>query len=146
MKRKNPQMGSKQIQRLMKSGSKSRHGDKEVHLSSIEGEGSFKGKCGNCGKVCGFKSKECKKCKGNLHGGRTDGDRGGNTKTGGSNKTCNFCGLKGHKEEGCFKKFPDKAPSWYKEKAANTKLALSNVEVSLMSLDPKKMQVDLKMF
>ena len=112
-----------EIQRLMKSGSKSCHGDKEVHPSSVEGEGLFKGKCGNCSKVCGFKSKECKKCKGNLHGDRTDGDSEGNMKIGGSNKTCNFCGLKGHKEEGCFKKFPEKAPSWYKEKVAKIESA-----------------------
>ena len=55
-------------------------GDKEVHLSSIEGEGSFKRKSSNCSKMCGFKSKECKKCEGNLHGGRTDSDSGGNAK------------------------------------------------------------------
>ena len=115
-----------------------------MHLSSVEGEGLFKGKCGNCSKVCRFISKECKKRKGNLHGGCTDGDSGGNTKTGGSNKMCNFCGLKGHKEEGCFKKFPEKAPSWYKEKNTKTKSASSNVEVSLTSLNPIKIQIDLK--
>ncbi len=129
-----------EIQRLTKSGGKSRHGDNEVHLSSVDDEGSLKGKCGNCGKVCEYKSKECKKRKGNLHGGRTNNNNGGNS----SNKTCNFCGLKGHKEEGCFKKFPDKAPSWYKENAAKTESASSNVEVSLTSLDPTKIQVDLK--
>jgi hypothetical protein len=39
----------------------------------------------------------------NVKGGRTNGNNEGNT---GSNKMCNFCGLKGHKETGCFKKFP----------------------------------------
>ena len=47
-----------------------------MYLSSVEGEGSFKGKCSNCGKVCGFKSKGCKKCKENLHSGCTEGDNG----------------------------------------------------------------------
>ncbi len=32
------------------------------------------------------------------------------------NKKCNFCGLKGHKEAECYKKHPEKAPVWYKEK------------------------------
>ena len=57
---------------------------------------------------------------------------------------CNFCGLKVHKDEGCFKKFPEKAPYWYKEKTAKTESALSNVEVSLTALDPTKIQIDLK--
>ena len=67
----------------------------------------FKGKCRNCGKVCGYKAADCKKCKGELHGGRENSNEGGNT---GSNKKCNFCGLKGHKEAECYKKFPKKAP------------------------------------
>ena len=50
-----------EIQRLTRSGNRGRTGDKEVHLSSVDGEGTFKGKCRNCGKVCGFKAKECKK-------------------------------------------------------------------------------------
>jgi hypothetical protein len=37
-----------------------------------------------------------------LHGGCNNGNSEGNTNNGGLNKTCNFCGLKGHKEAGCF--------------------------------------------
>ena len=72
------------------------------------------------------------------HGGHTNGDSEGNTS---SNKTCNFCGLKGHKEAGCFKKFPKKALAWYKEKNAETKTASSSVEVSLASVDPEKLGI-----
>ena len=49
-----------EIQRLTKSGSRGHANEKEVHLSSVEGDGTFKGICRNCGKVCGFKAKECK--------------------------------------------------------------------------------------
>ena len=79
----------------------------------------------------GFKSKECKKCKGELHGGCNNGDGEGNTNNGGSGKTYNFCGMKGHKESGCFKKFPKKAPAWYKDKTVKAESAASSVEVSL---------------
>ena len=74
------------------------------------------------------------------HGGHTNGDSEGNTS---SNKTCNFCGLKGHKEAGCFKKFPEKAPAWYKEKNAKAETASSSVEVSLASVDPEKLGIDV---
>ena len=90
--------------------------------------------------MCGFKAKECKKCKGELHGGHTNGDSEGNTS---SNKMCNFCGLKGHKEAGFFKKFPKEAPAWYKEKNAKAKTASSSVEVSLASVDPEKLGIDI---
>ena len=84
----------------------------------------FIGKCGHCGKVCGFKLKECKKCIGNLHSGCVDSEGGNKTKSGGFNKTYNFCGLKRHKEAGCFKNFPEKSQSWYKEKIVKTKPSL----------------------
>jgi hypothetical protein len=54
--------------------------------------------------------------------------KGGSIENGGSNKTCNFCGVKGHKEAQCFKNFPERAPTlWWKEKNAKTKLASLNV-------------------
>jgi hypothetical protein len=65
------------IQQLTRSGNKGRTGDKEVHLSSVDGKGKFKGKSRNCGKVCGFKAKECTKRKRELHGGRNNGDSEG---------------------------------------------------------------------
>ena len=73
----------------------------------------------------------------------TCGNSGGNTNNGGSNKTCNFCGLKGHKDTGYFRKFPEKAPPWYKEKTVKTESASSNVEVSFTSLDPAKLGIDI---
>ncbi len=51
--------------------------------------------------------------------------------------------MKGHKETECYKKFCEKAPAWYKEKSAKTESASSNVEVSLMSFDPKTLEVDV---
>jgi len=94
-----------EIQRLTRSRNKTRTGDKEVHLSSVDGDRKFKGKCRNCGKVCGFKAKECKKHKGELHGGCRNGESEGNTDNGGSGKMCNFCGLKGHKKQVVLRSF-----------------------------------------
>ena len=51
--------------------------------------------------------------------------------------------MKGHKEAGCFKKFPEKAPAWCKEKTAKAESASSNVEVSLASFDPEKLGIDI---
>ena len=51
--------------------------------------------------------------------------------------------MKGHKEAGCFKKFPKKAPAWYKEKTAKAESAASSVEVSLVSLNPEKLGIDI---
>jgi hypothetical protein len=96
------------IQRLTRSRNRGHTCGKEVHLSSVDGEGTFKGKCRNCGKVCGFKAKECKKCKGELHGRRSNGKSEGNTNKGGSGKMCNFCGLKGHIEQVVLRSFPRK--------------------------------------
>ncbi len=89
----------------MRSGSKARNNDKVVHLSSVEGEGSLKGKCGNCRNVCVFKAKEYKKHKGNLHSCFMDGDSGGSTNNGGSSNMCNFCGLKEHKKQDASRNF-----------------------------------------
>jgi hypothetical protein len=69
-----------EIQRLTKSRSKRSTGEKEVHLASVEGDGMFKGKCRDCGKVCGYKAVDCKKRKGELHSGcGNNGDSEGNT-------------------------------------------------------------------
>ena len=53
-----------EIQRLTRGGSKACNSDKNVHLSYVEGEGSFKRKCGNCRKVCRFKAKNARRVKG----------------------------------------------------------------------------------
>ena len=51
--------------------------------------------------------------------------------------------MKGHKEAGCFKKFPEKAPAWYKDKTAKAESATSSVEVLLASLNPEKLGIDM---
>jgi hypothetical protein len=87
-----------EIQRLTRSGNRGCTGDNEVHLSSVDDKGTFKGKCMNCSKVCGFKAKECKTHKEELHSGCSNGKSEGNTNNGGSGKMCNFCSLKGIKK------------------------------------------------
>ena len=67
-----------------------------------------------------YNAAECKKWKGDMHSGHLNGGNGDSTGDGGSNKLSNFCGMKGHKEAQCFKKFPEKAPTWWKEKNAKT--------------------------
>ena len=51
--------------------------------------------------------------------------------------------MKGHKETGCFKKFPEKAPAWYKEKAVKAESAASSVEVTLASLNPEQLGINI---
>jgi hypothetical protein len=52
--------------------------------------------------------------------------------------------VKGHKESQCYKKNPEKAPNWWKEKNAKMESALSSIDVTLMSLDdPGKTAVDM---
>ncbi len=93
-----------EIQRLTKSGNKGCRNNKEVILSPVDGTGAFSGKCYNCGKACGYQAKECRKPKGDLNGRCTGESEGGNTGNSSFNKTCNFCGVKGHKESQCFNK------------------------------------------
>jgi len=59
-----------EIQRLTRSGNKGCGHEKEVNLSLVDGKGTFRGKCFKCRKVCRYRAKECKKCKGDLKGGR----------------------------------------------------------------------------
>ena len=57
---------------------------------------------------------------------------------------CHFWGGKGHTDSQCFKKNPEKAPKWWKEKNAEAESASSSVEVMLMSLgDSIKVGVDV---
>jgi hypothetical protein len=69
-----------------------------------------------CAGTVRYRAKECKKRKGNLHGGRTSESKGGNIGKGGSNKRCNFCGVNGLKGSQFFKKNAKNAPKWWKEK------------------------------
>ena len=100
-----------------------------MNLSSVEGDGIFQGKCRNCGKVCRYRAKECKKCKGNLHSGKSCDGKRGNTNIGSSNKMCNFYGIEGHNEAQCYKKNPKKAPEWWREKNVKAESAMSSVEI-----------------
>lgn len=74
---------------------------KEVSLASTSGD--FAGRCNRCRKHTGYMAKDCP-CPKNKSGGG-----------GGSNKKCNHCGGN-HKEDRCWKKHPEKAPDWFKEK------------------------------
>ena len=79
--------------------------EKEVHLASAESaRGNFSGVCGYCKKKAGHKHKDCPECK---------------TKQGGSGsgsvKKCSSVGPDGHSDTDCWKKFPEKAPKWYKD-------------------------------
>jgi hypothetical protein len=82
--------------------------DKEVNLSSAEG---------------GETSESAQKEESNDSGRKT-------------NKPCKHCGKRGHSENACWDKFPDKAPAWFREKSGGksaTKEAgeSSNVEVEI---------------
>ena len=125
------------IQALMKTTNQSgttRQAGKETALANTDTH-TFKGRCGNYNKV-GHKHAHCPNPKkggvGRDGGGRGNGSGRGN---GGSNITCNHCGLKCHKEADCWKKNPDKTPSWYKSKeetaggAVDVKVMLCNLEV-----------------
>ena len=127
------------VQRLVskqgKSGGKSVC-EKEVQLASAKYKpGTFKGLCGNCGKVCGYVKKTCPHPKAEKQDkGTASSGKGAN-----SNKTCNHCGKKGHVEEGCWKKHPSKAPKWFQEKGekseGGTKANNACVELVLASID-----------
>ena len=81
---------------------------------------------------------------GNLHSGRMSKSKGNNTSNGGSSKTNNFSGVKWHKESQCFKKNPEEASKWWKEKSAKAESASSSVEVTLTSLsNPMKEGVNV---
>ena len=50
-------------------------------------------------------------------------NKGGNTGNSGSSKMFNYCGLKGDIESQCFKKNPNEAPEWWKNKNTKTESA-----------------------
>jgi hypothetical protein len=89
------------------SNSKKNSLDKEIAVvNADDSKRSFKGKCNFCERVCGYREKDCPLAKKASGGG----------KGGGSNKQCNFCGGKGHIEDKCWKKHPEKAPQWIRDK------------------------------
>lgn len=95
-------------------GSDGKSGDrreKEVQLASA---GDFKGVCGFCNKKAGHRRKDCPERK----------KKQAETK-------CNHCGKKGHVEENCWKKHPDKTPQWAKDKAKET----SGAEITVASVE-----------
>ena len=71
------------------------------------------------------------KCKGDWQGDHAGKSEAGNTGNGCSRKTCNFCGVKGHKEAQCFKKNPKKASGLWKAKHAKAESASPSIEVTL---------------
>ena len=115
----------RKIQRLTKAnGTSQKPKGKEVQLANADvAAGSFKGICGYCGEKCGYKRKDCPKRK-------NGGSKGGGAKN--SDKTCNYCGKKGHIEADCWKKHPEKVPDYIKKKNEG---GGASVEVMLMSLE-----------
>ena len=140
-----------EIQRTTKpSGGYKKASEKEVQLPSAANssgnEGNFRGVCGFCNKVCGYKRKDCplRKAAGGSGGGGGGGGGGRNSGGGGnSNKTCNCCGKKGHVEADCWVKHPDKAPKWFKDLQAKKEASGTTIEMMLASIeyDSKKGEV-----
>ena len=114
------------IQRLTKAkggtSNNKRKDEKEVQLAYADGKGTFKGVCGNCKKVCGYKRATCPH---KAASGKGD-DKG----TG--DRKCDHCGGKGHLSPSCWKKHPEKAPQWYKDKAGKETKETSNTSVEIM--------------
>ena len=121
------------IQRLAKAGSGGgqRGGEKEVHLASTDGY-RFPGVCSHCGKKAGHKRADCPDRKAGKPKAGSGAPGGGGNNNG---KTCNFCGGKGHVEEGCWKKHPDLAPDWLKKKLASAEASGSSVEIMMSSIE-----------
>lgn len=127
-----------EIQRLTKtmSGGRTPKVEKEVQLANTDGN-RFNGVCGYCNKKAGHKRAQCPdkaagKPPANSGGGGGGRPGGGG---GGSNKTCNHCGGRGRTENDCWKKNPDKAPVWYKQKSeasgASVEMMLASVEAPI---------------
>jgi hypothetical protein len=119
------------VQRLAKGPGDAPRGDgrreKEVHLASAEnGSGDFNGVCGYCKKKAGHKRKDCP-----VRKAKQSGSGSGS----GSGKKCSSCGKDGHSDTECWKKFPDKAPKWYKDLSKKGEAAGSSVEVVLATVD-----------
>jgi len=129
------------VQRLAGVGSGFRskgNSGKEIAVVNQDGAktGNFKGECNFCKKVCGYRIRDCPAKK------AQDAKSGGGGGSGGSAKVCNFCGKRGHGEDGCWKKNPDKAPDWLKEKWAKSGggKETGNVEVCVTAIENSDFQ------
>jgi hypothetical protein len=65
-----------EIQQLTLTRTKGHVHKKGVHLSSVDRDGKFCGKCRNYITACRYHLKECKQHKGNLQGGRSHDSEG----------------------------------------------------------------------
>ena len=130
------------VQRLAGVGTGSRPNNKnqgkEIAVVNQDGAktGNFKGECNFCKKVCGYRIRDCPLKK------AQDAKSGGGGGSGGSARVCNFCGKRGHGEDGCWKKNPDKAPDWLKEKWAKSGggKETGNVEVCVAAIENSDFQ------
>ena len=113
------------IQRLTKakggSGENKKKNEKEVQLAAADGKGTFKGVCGNCKKVCGYKRATC------PHKAASGKDDKGT-----DYRKCDHCGRTGHLAASCWRKNPDKAPQWFKDKVAAGKVETSNTSIEIL--------------
>ena len=50
-------------------------------------------------------------------------------------KKCSHCNKPGHEEANCWKKHPDKAPEWFKNRSNSGEAAGSSVEVMLADIE-----------
>ena len=117
------------VQHLAKGPGNTPHADgrkeKEVHLTSADtAKGTFIGVCGYCKKKAGHKRKDCPERKAKQGGSGS-----------GSGKKCSSCAKDGHTDAECWKKFPDKAPKWYKDQIKKGEAAGSSVEAVLATVD-----------
>ena len=108
------------------SNSKKNSSDKEIAVvNADDSKRSFKGKCNFCERVCGYREKDCPLAKKASGGG----------KGGGSNKQCSFCHAKGHTDDKCWKKHPEKAPEWIRDKIKKAGNETGGVEVVVASVE-----------
>ena len=126
------------IQRMAnsKSPAQKSNKDKEVQLANADKGRGFKGKCFNCNKIAGHKAKDCPEKKENNGGGG-----------GGEGRTCNFCGKKGHTEDYCWLKNPEKAPKnmraklYAEKKKRESEAAGGSVEIMIASVEASPFEV-----
>ena len=131
------------LHQIRKGGAKKSKPEKEVQLVASDLAAIICHLCGGKGhkrNVCPSKSNNSNNSNNRRNGGGGGANSSGGGDSGGGNangKTCNHCGDKGHLEAQCWKKNPDLAPKWYKDKAAKkaAKDDTANVDVQIVNIE-----------